>query len=209
MSNYERRRGPARLQFRHSAIMTFLRFLSIGARLGAVLRAGQRSAVTLAGAALVLCSAPLSGQGIVDMVVPHEGVNAETAAYHAKVRNQIASVLQSWAKAIEGEDSVALASNYTPNAHSIIGREPEGTSPLGIVSQMFATGLRRSHIDVTVEDFDMSGDMAFVSAVLIAPSSASDPAPVFVQSLFVLRFDDWKQRWQIREQFIDWRKVAQ
>jgi hypothetical protein len=52
----------------------------------------------------------------------------------------------------------------------------------------------------------MSGDMAFVSAVLIAPLSAGDAKPVFVQSLFVLRFDDWKERWQIRQQFIDWRR---
>ena len=189
--------------------MTLFRFSSLRPGVSAVLSARHRSVVALVAAALVLCSGSVSAQGIVDMVVPHEGVNAETAAYHAKVRSQIASVLQSWAKAVEGEDSVALASNYTPNAHSIIGREPEGTSPLGIVSQIFATGLARSHIDVTVEDFDMSGDMAFVSAVLIAPSSASDPAPVFVQSLFVLRFDDWKQRWQIREQFIDWRRLAQ
>lgn len=165
-----------------------------------------RKLFAAAAGVLLLSATPLAAQGIVDMVVPHEGVNAETAAYHAKVREQIASVLQSWAGAIERKDSVALAGNYTPNAHSIIGREPEGTTPLGIASQIFSTGLAGSHIDVTVEDFDMSGDIAFVSAVLIAPSSASDPSPVFVQSLFVLRFDDWKGRWQIRAEVIDWRR---
>ena len=71
---------------------------------------------------------------------------------------------------------------------------------------MFTTTLAGAHVDITVEDFDMSGDMAFVSAVLIAPLSADDAKPVFVQSLFVLRFDDWKERWQIRQQFIDWRR---
>jgi ketosteroid isomerase-like protein len=158
--------------------------------------------------ALASTTTPLCAQGIVDMVVPHDGANAETAAYHAKVREQIGAVLQSWARAIERKDSVALAANYTPNARSIVGREPEGMSPLGIVTQIFSTGLAGAHMDVTVEDFDMSGDMAFVSAVLIAPASASDSAPVFIQSLFVFRFDDWKGRWQIREQVIDWRRSA-
>ena len=151
-------------------------------------------------------AAPLRAQGIVDMVVPHTGVNAETAAYHARVREQITSMLGRWSQSLKNKDSVALATNYTPNARSIVGRSPEGVSPLGVVRQLFATSLAGSHVDVTVEDFDMSGDMAFVSAVLIAPASASDAAPVFVQSLFVLRFDDWKERWQIREQFIDWRE---
>ena len=158
---------------------------------------------------VVLSAAPLSAQGIVDMIVPHTGTNAETAAYHARVREQIASLLGRWGEALKQKDSLGLAANYTPNARSIVGRSPEGVSPLGVVRQLFATSLAGSHVDVTVEDFDMSGDMAFVSAVLIAPASASDAAPVFVQSLFVLRFDDWKERWQIREQFIDWREQTQ
>ena len=155
---------------------------------------------------LMVSSAPLAAQGIVDMVVPHDGANSETARYHAKVREQISAMLQQWAQSIERKDSVALAATYTPNARSIIGREPEGSTPLGVVSQMFNTTLAGAHVDVTVEDFDMSGDMAFVSAVLIAPLSAEDTKPVFVQSLFVLRFDDWKERWQIRQQYIDWRR---
>lgn len=155
---------------------------------------------------LIVSAAPLAGQGIVDMVVPHDGVNAETARYHAKVREQIGVMLHQWAQAIERKDSVALAANYTANARSVVGREPEGSTPLGVVSQLFTTTLAGAHIDITVEDFDMSGDMAFVSAVLIAPLSPDDAKPVFVQSLFVLRFDDWKERWQIRQQYIDWRR---
>ena len=155
---------------------------------------------------LIVCATSLRAQGIVDMVVPHDGMNSETARYHAKVRDQISAVLQKWAQAIEGKDSLALAAAYTPNARSVIGREPEGSTPLGVVSQIFNTSLGGAHVDVTVEDFDMSGDMAFVSAVLIAPLSAEDTKPVFVQSLFVLRFDDWKEKWQIRQQFIDWRR---
>jgi ketosteroid isomerase-like protein len=156
--------------------------------------------------ALMVSAAPLAAQGIVDMVVPRDGANSETARYHAKVREQISAMLQRWAQSIERKDSVALAANYTPNSRSVIGREPEASTPLGVVSQMFTTTLAGAHVDITVEDFDMSGDMAFVSAVLIAPLSADDAKPVFVQSLFVLRFDDWKERWQIRQQFIDWRR---
>ena len=154
---------------------------------------------------LAIYASTLTAQGIVDMVVPHDGVNAETARYHAKVRDQIGGVLQRWAQAIEQKDSVALAATYTANARSVIGREPEGSTPLGVVTQIFNTSLGGAHVDVTVEDFDMSGDMAFVSAVLIAPLSPDDAKPVFVQSLFVLRFDDWRGRWQIRQQYIDWR----
>lgn len=163
------------------------------------------STITIA-LTLAAFAAPLAAQGIVDMVVPHDGVNAETARYHAKVREQIGGMLRQWAEAIERKDSVALAANYTANARSVIGREPEGSTPLGVVSQMFTTTLAGAHVDITVEDFDMSGDMAFVSAVLIAPLSPDDAKPVFVQSLFVLRFDDWRERWQIRQQYIDWRR---
>src|SRR5690348_9850264 len=83
---------------------------------------------------LIVSAAPLAAQGIVDMVVPHDGVNAETARYHAKVREQIGAMLHQWAQAIERKDSVALASNYTANARSVVGREPEGSTPLGVVS---------------------------------------------------------------------------
>ena len=141
------------------------------------------------------------------MVVPHTGVNAETAAYHAKVRDQIAEMLRSWGELLQRKDSSALASIYTANARSVIGRVPEGVTPRAVVKQLFGTSLAGSHVDVSIQDFDMSGDMAFVSAVLIAPSSPSDSAPVFAQSLFVLRFDDWNERWRIREQFIDWRET--
>ena len=123
---------------------------------------------------LVIYASPATAQGIVDMVVPHDGVNAETARYHAKVREQIGGVFQRWAQAIEQKDSLALAATYTPNARSVIGREPEGSTPLGVVTQIFNTTLGGAHVDVTVEDFDMSGDMAFVSAVLIAPLSPDD-----------------------------------
>src|SRR2546423_5561484 len=172
-------------------------------------RSPSRWAIKFGGVVAVVFSAgPVGAQGIVDMVVPHTGANAETAAYHARVRDQITSMLGRWGESLKSRDSVGLAASYTPNARSIVGHSPEGVSPLGVVRQLFATSLAGSHVDVTVEDFDMSGDIAFVSAVLIAPASASDAAPVFVQSLFVLRFDDWKERWQIREQFIDWREQA-
>ncbi|HJQ11342.1 MAG TPA: hypothetical protein VJ840_09965 [Gemmatimonadaceae bacterium] len=167
----------------------------------------RRLAVWSAFSFLALCATTTaSAQGIVDMVVPHAGPNAETSAYHAKVQEQIGSMLRKWAESLQKKDSVALSSAYTPNARSVVGRAPEGVSPLGVVQQLFGTSLAGAHVDITVEDFDMSGDMAFVSAVLIAPSAPDDPAPVFVQSLFVLRFDDWHERWQIRQQFIDWRE---
>src|SRR5436305_10091761 len=87
--------------------------------------------------ALIVSAAPLGAQGIVDMVVPRDGANSETARYHAKVREQISAMLQRWAQSIERKDSVALAANYTPNSRSVIGREPEASTPLGVVSQMF------------------------------------------------------------------------
>lgn len=152
----------------------------------------------------LLCGASsLGAQGIVDMIVPRSGANAN-AIYRAKVRDSVTAALQAWAKSLEHRDSAATAAAYTANARSVMGDEPEAITAPAIVNQLYKTPLAGAFIDIAIKDFDMSGDLAFVSTVLVAPSAQGSGAPAFHQSLFVFRFDDWHNRWRVREQFIDW-----
>jgi hypothetical protein len=73
-----------------------------------------------------------------------------------------------------------------------------------VVKQLFKTPLAGAQLAVTIDDFDMSGELAFVSAVVVARVNETDIAPVYIRSLFVFRFDDWHNRWQVREQFVDY-----
>jgi ketosteroid isomerase-like protein len=153
---------------------------------------------------ILLSASPLRAQGIMDVIVPKANTNP-MAVYHAKVREKITTVLQQWAKSLERRDTTATASAYTANARSLIGDEPEAVSASAIVQQLYKTRLTGNPLEITVNDFDMSGDIAFVSTLLIAPSEHGDSVPTIVRSLFVFRYDDWRDRWQVREQFIDWR----
>ena len=139
-----------------------------------------------------------------DVIVPKANTNP-MAVYHARVREKVTTVLQQWAKSLEHKDTTATEAAYTANARSLIGDEPEAVTASAIVQQLYKTRLTGSPLEITVNDFDMSGDIAFVSTLLIAPSEHGDSVPTIVRSLFVFRYDDWRDRWQVREQFIDWR----
>ena len=162
----------------------------------------RRSSFILLG--LLFCASSLKAQGIMDVIVPKANTNP-MAVYHAKVREKVTTVLQEWAKSLEHRDTTATAAAYTANARSLIGDEPEAVTASAIVQQLYKTRLTGSPLEITVNDFDMSGDIAFVSTLLIAPSEHGDTVPTIVRSLFVFRYDDWRDRWQVREQFIDWR----
>ena len=157
--------------------------------------------------ALLFAASSLSAQGLASVAVPKTGQNA-AAVYRAKVRESVTAVLEKWARSLEHRDSVATASAYTANARSVIGDQPEAETAAAVVRQLYKTGLAGSYLDISVKDFDMGGDLAFVSSVLIAPSGPGDSAPVYIRSLFVFKYDDWHDRWQVRQQFIDWRSVV-
>ena len=157
---------------------------------------------------VMFSASSLDAQGIMDVIVPKANTNP-MAVYHAKVREKVTTVLQQWAKSLEHKDTTATAAAYTANARSLIGDEPEAVTASAIVQQLYKTQLTGSPLEITVNDFDMSGDIAFVSTLLIAPSEHGDSVPTIVRSLFVFRYDDWRDRWLVREQFIDWRAPAE
>ena len=152
---------------------------------------------------IMLAASSIQAQGLADVAVPKSGASP-VAVYRAKVRESVTAALQLWAKSLEHRDSAAIAATYTANARSVIGDAPEAVTAPAIVSQLYKTPLAGAFVDVTVKDFDMSGDLAFVSTILIVPNRPGDSIPTFHQSLFVFRFDDWHNRWQVREQLIDW-----
>jgi ketosteroid isomerase-like protein len=159
--------------------------------------------LVLLGAVLALPGSTLSAQGLASVAIPQSGLNVQ-AAYRAKVREDVTSVLQHLAESLGRRDSVGTASAYTENVRSFMGKVPEAITAAGVVSQLYKTPLAGAKIAITIDDFDMSGDLAFVTSVLVA-KDADDSVPVLVRSLFVFRFDDGKNRWRVREQFIDWR----
>jgi len=156
--------------------------------------------------ALACAAPPLSAQGIAALAVPKADENSE-AAYHARVREAVTTVLQNWTESLQRKDSVATAATYTRNARSFVGDRPEAVTAAAVVKQLFATSLAGSHLALTVDDFDMSGELAFVSGVLVSQSDTGDSAPSYIRSLFVLRFDDWHNRWQVREQILNWNEA--
>jgi ketosteroid isomerase-like protein len=152
---------------------------------------------------LVCVTTSLDAQGLASVAIPKTNESSEVA-YHAKVRETVTMVLQNWTEALQRRDSVGTAAAYTRNARSFVGDRPEAVSASAVVKQLFATPLAGSHLAFTVDDFDMSGELAFVSGVLVAQSDSGDVAPTFIRSVFVFRFDDWRNRWQVREQILNW-----
>jgi ketosteroid isomerase-like protein len=180
--------------------------MNLRPRLAALLRRPRKSVAFCL--ALACAATSLSAQGIAAVAVPRSDENSE-AAYHAKVREAVTMVLQNLTESLQRKDSLATVSTYTRNARSFVGDRPEAVSAAAVVKQLFATPLAGSHLALTVDDFDMSGELAFVSGVLVAQSDSADTAPSYIRSLFVLRFDDWRNRWQVREQILNWREATE
>jgi hypothetical protein len=151
--------------------------------------------------AVTVAAGALDAQGLASVAIPKTG-DDPTAVYHAKVREELTTALQKWAESLERRDSVATASAYAANARSLLGAEGEALTPLGVVAQLYKTPLAGAQLAITVDDFDMSGELAFVTCVLVARTGPADAVPSLVRSVFVFRFDDWHNRWKIREQLI-------
>jgi hypothetical protein len=158
--------------------------------------------------ALLVAASPLAGQGLASVAVPKSGDNP-TAIYRAKVREALTTVLQNWTESLERKDSLATASAYAANARSLLGDAGEAVTPASVMRQLYKTPLAGAELAITVDDFDMSGDLAFVTCVLVAKTGPIDSAPSLIRSVFVFRFDDWHNRWQVREQVIDWRATTE
>jgi ketosteroid isomerase-like protein len=153
--------------------------------------------------ALAFVARSLQAQGLADVATGKKREDP-LVAYHAKVRELITTTLQKWTESVQRRDSVATASAYAPNVRSFIGKLPEATTAAAVVQQLFKTSIAGAHLALTVDDFEMSGDLAFVTSILVA-QGAPDTAPAYIRTLFVFRFDDSHDRWRVREQFIDWR----
>jgi len=173
-----------------------------------VLRAPTTSIPLVLVLVFTASSAHAQNQGLAGVALGRPGDNA-VAVYHAKVREQVTTLLQKWTESLEHRDSLTTASIYTANARSFMGNLPEAASADAVVKQLYRTTLPGAQLALTVDDFEMSGELAFVTSVLVAKANAPDAAPSYIRSLFVFRFDDWHNRWQVREQFLDWRPASE
>jgi ketosteroid isomerase-like protein len=154
--------------------------------------------------AFLMAASSLQAQGIMDVIIPNSAGKPE-AIYRAKVRDSVTAALQKWARSLEQRDTAATEAAYATNARSVIGDQGEALTARDIVNQVYKTPLAGAYIDLSIKDFDMSGDLAFASAIMLAPSATGDPLPTSVSALFVFKFDAWHNKWQVRQQFIDWR----
>src|SRR4029079_9398494 len=112
--------------------------------------------------ALTVAAGAVDAQGLASVALPKSG-DDPTAIYHAKVREELTSALQKWVESLEHRDSVATASVYAANARSLIGDEGEAITPLAVVRQLYKPPLAGAQLAITVDDFDMSGELAFVT----------------------------------------------
>jgi ketosteroid isomerase-like protein len=156
--------------------------------------------------ALVVTATSLEAQGIADLATGKHPENA-AAVYRARVRQTITATLQQWTEAMRRGDSAGAASMYTDNARSYIEDLPDAEKRAEVMTQLFKTTLPGAQISLTIEDFDVGGEMAFVSSLIVA-QRPTDPAPVRIRSVFIFRFDDWRSKWQVREQFFDYRAAT-
>lgn len=156
--------------------------------------------------ALLLIATPLEAQNVADLAAGKRPDNA-AAVYRARVRQSVTSALEQWTEAMQRGDSAAAASIYTENARSYIEDLPDAENKSAVMSQLFKTSLPRAQMSLTIEDFDVGGEMAFVTSLIVA-QRPGDPAPVRIRSVFIFRFDNWHSLWQVREQFFDYRQAS-
>jgi len=153
--------------------------------------------------ALVPLATPLAAQNVADLAAGKRPDNA-AAVYRARVRQSVTAALQHWTEAMQRGDSAGAASIYTDNARSYIEDLPDAENKSAVISQLFKTSLAGAQLSLTIEDFDVGGEMAFVTSRIVA-QRPGDPAPVQLRSVFIFRFDNWHSVWQVREQFFDYR----
>jgi ketosteroid isomerase-like protein len=150
-------------------------------------------------------SAPLS-RSAGAQVLPGVGMETQTAqgevgAYRARVQSELTTILNRWGELTEQKDSSALVSLYTPNARAVATGSGDAWGARGVVSQMWNLSLAGAHLYVVIDDFDMSGDMAYVSSVVtVSPTDASGPLTGGIAHAFFVFVSDSRGRWHIRGQ---------
>jgi ketosteroid isomerase-like protein len=148
----------------------------------------------------------LEAQNVADLAAGKRPDNA-AAVYRARVRQSVTAALQQWTDAMQRRDSSGAASIYTDNARSYIEDFPDAESKSAVMTQLFKTTLPGAQTSLTIEDFDVGGEMAFVTSLIVA-QRPTDPAPVRIRAVFIFRFDNWHSLWQVREQFFDYRAAT-
>jgi ketosteroid isomerase-like protein len=139
-------------------------------------------------------------------VLPGVGMETQTAqgevgAYRARVQTELNTILSRWGDLTEQKDSIALASLYTPNVRAIATGSADAWGPKGVVSQLWNLSLAGAHLYVVIDDFDMSGDMAYVSSVVtVSPTDASGPLTGGIAHAFFVFVSDSRGHWHIRGQ---------
>jgi ketosteroid isomerase-like protein len=155
--------------------------------------------------AVIAANATLT-RGADAQVLPGVGMETQTAqgevgAYRARVQNELNTILSRWGELTEQKDSSALASLYTPNVLAVATGSADAWGPKGVVSQLWNLSLAGAHLYVVIDDFDMSGDMAYVSSVVtVSPTDAGGPLTGGIAHAFFVFVSDSRGRWHIRSQ---------
>jgi ketosteroid isomerase-like protein len=152
-------------------------------------------------AMLAILSATASAQVLPGVGMETQTAQGEVGAYRARVQNELNSILNRWGELTEAKDSTALISLYTPNARGIATGSADTWGARGAVSQLWNLSLAGAHLYVVIDDFDMSGDMAYVSSVVTySPTDASGPLTGGIAHAVFVFVSDSRGRWHIRGQ---------
>jgi ketosteroid isomerase-like protein len=147
-------------------------------------------------------------------VLPGVGMETQTAqgevgAYRARVQSELNTVLNRWSELTEQKDSAALATLYTPNARAVATGSADAWGAKGVVSQLWNLSLAGAHLYVVIDDFDMSGDMAYVSSVVtVSPTDTSGPVTGGIAHAIFVFVADSRGRWHIRGQSLSLPKAG-
>lgn len=164
-----------------------------------------KSRTLIAAVALSILAAGVSTRADAQ-VLPGVGMTTGTAqseveAYRARVQNELTTILNRWGELTEQKDSTALVSLYAPNARAIATGTADAWGARGVVAQMWNLSLPGAHLYVVIDDFDMSGDMAYVSSVVtVSATDASGPQIGGIAHAVFVFVSDSRGRWHIRGQ---------
>jgi ketosteroid isomerase-like protein len=149
----------------------------------------------------------LSATSAMAQVIPGQGMGhnmrSDLIEYRARVRNDLASLSETWAAAWEKKDAKALAAIFDKEARLIVHKVAT-SGPDAAAKQLVELAAAGGHASLTVDDFATSGDYAFVSGVItVQPPSSGGTLGTVEGSYQLIAANDGFGKWRIRSLLLD------
>lgn len=137
----------------------------------------KRSRALWLAAALSCLAAPLPAQTLFGLAPDENPANGRDA-YRARVRHEVTTLLGQWRQAWDRDDGRTAADLYTRDGVFVDPAGNETRSRDSLRVKLAAVFGGAGSLRWSIQDFDFSGDMAFVRGqMLYAATGAADGAP--------------------------------